>query len=330
MRLESLLRLTEGELLTTPSVSATEGFAQEPLHVERGFAYFAQDRLISSIQEAVKRGAYAIFTDKDVPVSDPEIAWIRVESIEMALIRLMRFEIAHAKHTFVHLSPLEYALMRALSLPKSLCFLGDSLAHSFTTIMNAAAPLHVFSTNRALVEKIAPTFGKLPDPQYAPSLLQHSTLFQSSFTHKGRYYAHLPLSSLFVTSFAQVVEFLDTLGIAYSPYHLKPIAHFEPIFVDKRMRIHPFGTTRQALIVESDPQLFAQELASIASHYPELKMLTCKPEGQALHVNTTHTYAHTHELLGLQDFRYALVLGNKETIEATLSDQSGPAQLTLF
>ncbi|MBE0496563.1 MAG: hypothetical protein IBX45_09155 [Campylobacterales bacterium] len=332
MRLDNLLRLTEGVLLTSPSVSAADGFALEPSSVQRGFAYFAKDRLVSSIEEAVKKGAYAIFTDKEVPISDPEIAWIRVESIEMALIRLMRFEVASCHHRLVHLSPLEYALMRALSLPKSLCFLTDSLAHSFYTLMQASAPLCFFSTNRALLGKIAPQFTTLPPALHAPQVLERSTLFQSTFTHKERYYGHLPLSSIFISSFAQVVEFLDTLEVEYTPWHLKSIPHFEPLFVDKRLRIHPFGTTRQALIIESDPALFEQEIAYIQTHFPTLSLFTCKPSGEALHVKTTQTYANVEALLSLDPhtFRYGLILGDKEEIETTLSHQPNATQLTLF
>lgn len=330
MRLENLLRLTEGVLHTTPSVSATEGFALTPQAVGRGFAYFAHDRLDSSIQEAVHRGAYAIFTDKETAVTDPEIAWIRVESIEMALIRLMRFEIASNTHTFTHLSPLEYALMRGLSLPKSLCLLTDSLAHSFGVLMNATAPLHFFSTHRALLKKIAPQFNTLPPAQSPAQLLDQSTLFQSTFIHKERYFAHLPLSCLFVPTFARVMEFLETLAVEYTPWHLKTIPHFEPLFVDKRMRIHPFGTTRQALIVESHPEVFEQEITLLEKHFPTLNLFTCKPSNEALHVKTTHTYTDPKELLSLGDFRYALVLGNKETIEATLNHHPALTQPTLF
>jgi ferrochelatase len=332
MRLDSLVRLTEGTLLTSPSVSATQGYALRAGYVERGKAYFALDRLESSIAEAVTKGAYAIIVDKETAVTDPEIAWIRVENIEMAMIRLLRFEIASKHHTFTALNTLEDAIMRALSLPKSLCLLGDSLARTFHLIMDAPEATHFFSPHLALLNNIAPQFQTVPPLDSAPVRLDQSTLFHSTFLHEGRYFKHLGLSEIFIDTFVQVITFLEALGVTFDPFALKPIDHFEPLFVDKRLKVHPFGTTRQALIVESDPLLFEKEIAYIHTHYPHLPLFTCKPANTAFHVKTSEEYTSSKELLTLDPyaFRYALILGDKAAIEATLNTQTSITQPSLF
>ena len=89
MRLDNLINLTDGVLLNTPSINQIESFCFEPQNATRGALYFDTNRVQESIEIAIKNGAYAIIVDSDCSVSDSEIAWIKVENIQNALIMMI-------------------------------------------------------------------------------------------------------------------------------------------------------------------------------------------------------------------------------------------------
>ena len=47
----------------------------------------------SSIEDAILNGAYGIVFSKPTQISDSEIAWIKVQSLDDALKRLLRFKL---------------------------------------------------------------------------------------------------------------------------------------------------------------------------------------------------------------------------------------------
>ena len=91
MRIENLTTLLNGELKNSPKISMINGFCLDPNLVKVGMAYFALNATIEDALLAIKSGAYAIITDLSLNSKDDEIAIIKVDSVVMAMIRLMRF-----------------------------------------------------------------------------------------------------------------------------------------------------------------------------------------------------------------------------------------------
>ena len=89
MKIETLVNLTGGELINRPFISEVVFFTDNSEEVSRGSCFFATDTY--AINEAVKNGAYAIITDKELPVLDKEIAWIKVDSFKRNPKRIIYF-----------------------------------------------------------------------------------------------------------------------------------------------------------------------------------------------------------------------------------------------
>jgi len=91
MRLENLLALTDGKVVNTPFVKQFSNIIFEAKKVKRGDLFIAFDE--QHIEEAVINGAYGVMFEKPTQITDTEIAWIKVASLEEALKRLLRFRL---------------------------------------------------------------------------------------------------------------------------------------------------------------------------------------------------------------------------------------------
>ena len=331
MNIENLIRLTGGSKHSKPSVTSITDYAFDPHKVKPGNAYMALDRTQTSIDMAVERGAYAIFFDRVVTVGDPEIAWIEVENVEMAMVRLMRFESSYKKLQYVAVTTLQEAILKNLRLPFNVHILPPTLTEVFKTIMHANEGSYLFCSDTTLLQKIAPIHDSIWT-EHKATAMEGSTLFQSSFIHQGIYYKALPLPPLFIPAFSGVLTFLQQKELMYRLEPFKPLTHFEPLFVDKALGVHPFGTTGQALIIESNAELFDYEVKILTRTLPSHALFTCKPSNALCKSETDWVYSSVEELKKLDTslFRYALILGNKEKIEACLSESRPYQQLSLF
>ena len=72
MRLENLLALTHGKLISEPFVNSFENIVFDARSVKRGDLFMAFDD--RSIEEAIFNGAYGILFDKPTQITDSEIA----------------------------------------------------------------------------------------------------------------------------------------------------------------------------------------------------------------------------------------------------------------
>ncbi len=330
MRLENLIRLTQGELLTTPAISAISGIAFDPTKVKPGDLYVCTDRLQSSLEIASKAGAHALIFDKKVTITDSEIAWIEVDNLDMALIRLARFYIANFNIATYKLTNLEFYLLKAIGAPKSFFLIQESLTSLLQNLWKDTLPKAIASNNTLLMQRIAPEAKALPKLKQSLQILPASSLFQTSFILNSHYYQNIPLPPFWIETFGAIIQLLESHTLKYSG--LKPLEHFYPLFVDKHLCLHAFGTTRKALIIESDPLLFEQEVDYLKTHYKKSNIFVCAPKSIDLKLDIDLAYENENELLKIdpQNFRYAAVLGDIGTIERLLQGQKSFMQATLF
>ena len=331
MNIENLIRLTGGSKHSKPSVSSITDYAFDPYKVKPGDAYMALDRSQASIDIAVARGAYAIFFDRPVLIGDPEIAWIEVENVEMAMVRLMRFESSYRKLQYVAITLLQETILENLRLPFNVHILSQNLTEVFQCIMHASEGSFLFCSNTTLLQKIAPIHESIWTEHQAVAM-EGSTLFQSSFVHQGIYYRNLPLAPLFIPAFSGVLTFLQEKALMYRVEPFKPLSHFEPLFVDRAMGVHPFGSTRQALIIESSEELFEYEAKILKRTLPNKSLLIGRPKKSTLQNDVDFIYDTEADLkkLDASQFRYALILGDKQKIETALNAERPYQQLSLF
>ncbi len=331
MKISNIAELTRGELITKPQISSFEGFCYNPTKAQRGDLFIAIDRSEESIKTAIEMGAYGVLADEDFEVIDPEIAWIKVQNISMALMRLMRFQSNYKKLKFVALSPLQENILKSMSLDKNASVLPKNTLDSFLQIMKAPDESYIFCSDELALRKIAPIYDNVFSQRNVISQ-KNGSIFLSSFIHENEYYQKIPISPLFIGALSGILTYLKEHKIQFSLENFKPIENFEPIFVDISIYPQSFGSTRRALIIESNEELFKFEAKSLIKMLPPNSLLLCKHINSTCNMEANFLYTKESDLKELRsyDFRYALILGDKEKIYQAITKSEENRYPSLF
>ena len=312
MNIENLRRLINGEALNKPSVSAVEGFAFESKNVRQGYAYIGLGAGADEIAAAVANGAYAVLVEQRCEVIDPEVAFIKVDSLSAALMRLMRFEASYKNLKFCSVNPVQKALLARMSLGKNAdgnaaSLLPEDATRLFIKIMKAGAGDLFFTDDLKILSKIAPLYDTVFSDVDAVCA-QGGSLFASSVVCESVYYPNLNFPKVFTHYLCGLLKLGDT----------RNLGHFEPIFINKNFRVVPFGASSQAFIAESDDELFDMEAAFLARNFIG-GIEICVPDDFAGSAAATMRFKELAELKNLSNFHYALVKCQKEDLEAILN-----------
>ncbi len=229
MTIDALVSLTDGSLQNEPTIQAIEGATVFPSKVEHGDLFFSSDP--EEISTALENGAYAIvYDDETITISDPEIAWIKVHSIEDAAFKLLRYVILEKEADFFLLSIHESSFLKMILLQKSnITFIADEWRKAFEQILNSSQKLFV-GTNEILMKHIKPNIKRLEaDVEGYPI---EDTLFRTTFKVGGYVYQDKELVPFHLNALLRVVAFCDTHELPYSIDRVKYTKHFIPVFID--------------------------------------------------------------------------------------------------
>ena len=94
MKIDNLVRIIDGNLHTHPSIDAFERIVFDASRILRGDLYIDVDENAEHTKLASEKGAYAIISTRPFDGDDSELAWICVPSIEQALIKFLRYQVA--------------------------------------------------------------------------------------------------------------------------------------------------------------------------------------------------------------------------------------------
>lgn len=114
MRLDKILDILYGNLLNNARISEFHNATFTLNNVKNASLFFVRDK--SEIKEAIDKGAYGVVFEGECEISDSEIAWIKVDDINMSAYRLTRYFIMESNARFLMLSPLELSLLKDISV----------------------------------------------------------------------------------------------------------------------------------------------------------------------------------------------------------------------
>lgn len=326
MRIDNLVRITQGELYQTPSIAQIDGVSFDPDRVKSGDLYICKNNSQESLKKAISNGAYALLSEKTFDVTDKEIAWIKVEDLELALIKLARYFIATNKIDSYLINPKEKLIFDALSKPKGLSFIENSLDKLIESFFNSKKTLAIFSENEDTLKQIAPNYKALPTCN-EEVFISSKSLFYSTFLFNGKAFNALPISPFFIPSFVKVLFFLQNFEWSFS--NIKPLTHFRAIFITKKFRMLPFGMGEKALIVEENLELFKEEILYLKSRICQKDLLIAAPK--SLNLGVDFEYDTLEEILNLDTrFKYILLFANYEDLLSLFEKKDSNKELTLF
>lgn len=247
MTFENFAKLTQSTLRNEPYVSSFYDIVFDHTKVKRGDLFISNET--ETIKKALKRGAYAILSDQQVPMLDEEIAWFRCPDIPHAITAMLRYQLMERELRFFHFDRVTIALAQKIVPKGALLFLEGDIFEDYQKIMHADDTAIVLSHDETFLQKIYPNYS-LFVPQHKEKLIPlKSTLFQSTLHYRERHFENLKIAELFLPKLENLLAFLEQCEIPFDLARCDHTPALTPLFVSRDLQIRPFGTTPSAIIV---------------------------------------------------------------------------------
>jgi ferrochelatase len=331
MRLENVLALTHAKLINKPFVNSFENIVFEAKAVKRGDLFLAFNE--ADIENAVLNGAYGIVFDKPVQMSDSEIAWIQVQNIEDALVRLLRFHLIEKEVTTYECNEIILKLALGVIAEPNFIVLHADIQTISKLLWNAPKKSTLLFCpdfcNRDLFTDV-----KTLPPAPAKSInIVEKTLFETSFIYEDVFYERQMLSPFFIPYLEELLHLLKILKINYRLRKFAQIDHFQAVFTNKKFEQKEFGSSDKVLIFEKNAQLiiseinFLQKNAAWADTVYLLPYALSQEFGICDNVFLYKKTQDIFDILKINKFHFALIAGADKSILSQAQTQ--PRQLTL-
>jgi ferrochelatase len=335
MRLENTVALINGKLINEPFVSRFENIALEAKTVKRGDLFIAFDE--ESIEEAVLNGAYGIVFHKPTQLTDNEIAWIKVENLEDALVRLLRFTLLHKNINVYSCDEIVLKLALQLMTESDFIVLSGDIRDIYKSLSNLESQSNILFCPALTTSDIFTDVKEIPKIPRATLNIIEQTLFETSFIYDNVFYERQLISPFFIPYLERLLYLLKKLKVNFRLKKFMPIEHFEAVFVNKNFEIKEFGTSDKVLIFEKKSELFEDEMLFLQKHSAWAKTIYIIPaelyervsldEEMRESIFPYHTKDEIKKILHAENFHFALVVGvDKSLLDKPLVRQT---QLTL-
>jgi ferrochelatase len=308
MKIEDLLNLTSGNLITKPTVTGVNSVSVYPSKIEEGDLFISNSE--EEIASALKKGAYAIiFSDASVKISDDEVAWIQVEDIQKAAFKLIRYVLISREASFYLLNDHELSFLKMVVTQKSnMEILPSDWRKMFEKILNS--PLKMFiGTNEELMRMIKPDLSILNKD--ASCEIISDTLFRTTFKINGYIYQEKEITPFHVDYLQRIVEFCDLHHFPYDLDRVRYTKHFVPVFIDGFLNVmKPSKSDKVAIFTDNLKDIYkAREYVRYNGTWVKTIVLT-PPKTKVDGVDRPNWYESVDEardILKSAYFNYAFV-----------------------
>ncbi|MDD3769493.1 MAG: hypothetical protein AB7U26_08315 [Sulfuricurvum sp.] len=319
MRLENILALTQGNLLGEPTVSIFENVVFDPSKVKRGslfVAYSADD-----IPEALLHGAYGVLFERPTQITDSEVAWIKVENIDAALKKLLRFYLLEKELQVYACDPITLHLSTMITTPPSFCNVEGSMREVWEKLWPLEKKAIVLFSPTLTDPDIFIEHSQLIRAQENTITIIEQTLFETSFIHNDTFYERQMLSPFFIPYLEHLLFFYTFLRIPFQIRGFSKMGHFIPVFTNARMEIKEFGTSERVVIFEPLLELIDEQIDFLDAQASWAKIICLLPESMrsalTIGVDNILFYRYPEEIIALlqsRDFHFALVAGVDKSV----------------
>ena len=264
MQISALTDIVEGKLLNSPSISFITQSHTNIKKVNEGDAFFAQSQ--DDIEQAIKKGAFAIILDFKTEIIDNEIAWIKVDSFSKAVSNILRYKLLEHKNKFIKTNKIFFNLLNIFKNKElaNVILLQNDLTKDFEVLNALESEKLIFGTNLRLLNAISGDVMILENEQFEILNLTSHSLFETSFSHKDKFFDKIKLPTVYINDLLQQLELFD--------YHLdlKKLNNFnlfKPVFLNKSKQIVPYGQTNRFLLASNDEDIAQIEINYLREHY---------------------------------------------------------------
>ncbi|SFV68348.1 hypothetical protein MNB_SV-14-1264 [hydrothermal vent metagenome] len=322
MKIEDLLNLTAGTMVTEPTITAINSVSVYPSKIEQGDLFISNNK--EEIARAIASGAYAIiFSDSKIEITDNEVAWIKVDDIQKASFKLIRYVLINREASFYLFTEHELSFMKMIVTKKSnLDILPDDWRKMFEKILNSDSKMFI-GTDEVLMKMIKPDVSILN--KEASCEIITDTLFKVTFKINSYIYQEKDITPFHVDILQRVVEFCDLHHLPYNLDRVKYTKHFVPVFIDGFLnQTNPSKSDKVAIFTDNLQDIYkAREYVRYNGAWVKTIVLT-PPKTKVDGVDRPNWYANVDEardILKNAYFNYAFVYALDKTMLPKIKEE---------
>ncbi|GAA7082366.1 hypothetical protein Kyoto48A_14080 [Helicobacter pylori] len=305
------VELSLGELQNTPSISYFNSIVLSLNKVQKGSLFVAKDHTL--IPKALELGAYGILYAGEYPLSDRDVAWIKLKDIEHSLNHLFKFCLLNECVVGALLSPIELEIASKIMVSNFVWCLKESLEDLFIiegckiAFFDKLEWLHLFYKQERLKE----------DLKESRLIVLNQSFFCSALVYEKQEY-ELKMPCIFLEPLKRVIQLCEKLQIEFDLNLLGkkeyPLDHCKPFFVNKNLEIAPYGATARVIVAETSKELFEMMLQKALETLSWGKIVVFCRKNSAAFFKKTNPYFYTtqnnlKEQLKNLAFNFAFIYG---------------------
>ncbi|MGL2663122.1 ferrochelatase [Helicobacter pylori] len=305
------VELSLGELQNTPSISYFNSIVLSLNKVQKGSLFVAKDHTL--IPKALELGAYGILYTGEYPLSDRDVAWIKLKDIEHSLNHLFKFCLLNERVVGVLLSPIELEIASKIMVSDFVWCLKESLEDLFIiegckiAFFDKLEWLHLFYKQERLKE----------DLKESRLMILNQSFFCSALVYEKQEY-EFKMPCVFLGPLKRVIQLCEKLQIEFDLNLLGkkeyPLDHCKPFFVNKNLEIAPYGATARVVVAETSKELFEMMLQKAFETLSWGKIVVFCRKNSAAFFKKTNPYFYTtqnnlKEQLRNLAFNFAFIYG---------------------
>lgn len=255
-KVQEITEIINGTLINSPAIGGFSGYCTTLENIKRGSLFFALEA--SDIEIALQKGAFGIVFDKflQTRLNDEEIAWIKVESIHDAIIRLVRFELLAKAIRVVAANPTQYLVAKSLIHSKSVLFFDDNPIDLLDELEELSPTIIIAKSRQVLDLALEPIACDTP-VELPFELITPMSMFEIKFYYK-LYSYRVALPCVFVPELAAVVSLCIREKIELDFVHFDPMPELLPISLTNDAKILSFGASSRVIIPTNDQDIFTR------------------------------------------------------------------------
>ncbi|GAA8909122.1 hypothetical protein BTM222_03100 [Helicobacter pylori] len=305
------VELSLGELQNTPSISYFNSIVLSLNKVQKGSLFVAKDHTL--IPKALELGAYGILYAGEYPVSDRDVAWIKLKDIEHSLNHLFKFCLLNERVIGALLSPIELEIASKIMVSHFVWCLKESLEDLFIiegckiAFFDKLEWLHLFYKQERLKE----------DLKEDRLIVLNQSFFCSALVYEKQEY-EFKMPCIFLEPLKRVIQLCEKLQIEFDLNLLGkkeyPLDHCKPFFVNKNLEIAPYGATARVIVAETSKEWFEMMLQKALETLSWGKIVVFCRKNSAAFFKKTNPYFYTtqnnlKEQLKNLAFNFAFIYG---------------------
>ena len=320
MRIEDIVRITDGIIQNFPSVDHVESIKIDPEKIKRGDLFLDIDNSLQNQKRAVENGAFALISEEISEISDEEIAWIEVDSLRLACVKLARYEFSKKNGKILFVDDISQEIIQKITKNLEFTKLYSNVFKTLMAIIAAGENMKFSCSDERLAFSIDPFCDKI-DSKYSLEIPEIKSPFYLSFVCNDSFYNNIKIPHIFADRLCSIITYFENKDIEFDIRKLHLDNHFSPLFINHGLIKKEFGLGEKVIIFENNRENLDLEISHLSNF--SNNFLICVPKiyknyfakYKNIFLLSHNGYLEEIKDLAKKEYRYILIFGQKDDYE---------------